>query len=196
MNQATRFLKGLIPSSLRSECTLYVGYQDVTPELWGDYLYIQTNAPTIFQAFEKEMPDIELEIVNEDQNLYRYSFSSEVYTKIVNPFLNGKYSSICRKYVERTFPSGNLAYLDEDWLPVWETTLEFLVCTKSDIIRRHWKEIHDILIPEDAEVWSKPEMENEIFAYEDSSKYCAENARSEFGPSGIGKIPLVYKGES
>lgn len=46
-----------------------------------------------------------------------------------------------------------------------------------------WEERLGVEFSDEQELWSKPEKENEIFKYEDSSKYCAENSRTVFGAS-------------
>lgn len=56
-----------------------------------------------------------------------------------------------------------------------------MVCNRSEKLKEMWEEYLNVTFSYDAEVWSKPERENEIINYENSPKYCAENLRTEFG---------------
>lgn len=48
-------------------------------------------------------------------------------------------------------------------------------------MREMWEERLGVDFSEEQELWSKPEKENEIYQYENSAKYCAENSRINFG---------------
>lgn len=99
MNQATLLLKGLIPAPLRDNTLIYLGNQKVTEERWGDYLYLQTSYELVEQVFEKE--GISVVIVEDD--IYRIDISSQIYQKIIEPFLQGKYSEMDKEYVNEHF---------------------------------------------------------------------------------------------
>lgn len=84
---------------------------------------------------------------------------SEWREKVVLPFLDGKYSQIDRDYVKKYFPEkiyqgGVLAQ-----------SVNYKILTKHEDLRYYWEAIIDTSLPEDAEVWSKPELTDEVFNY-------------------------------
>lgn len=72
-------------------------------------------------------------------------------TNIINPFMVGKYSKICRDYVEKNFNTGDPNYVN------------YMILKKSKYLKEYWEDRINVTLPEDAEVWSKPDLKKEIF---------------------------------
>jgi len=85
-----------------------------------------------------------------------FDIPAEAKQTIVAPFLLGKYSLIDRKYAEEKFNKLN----DKG-----ETVGNYLILTKDPRVLDYWLHVRDLYIPEDQEVWSKPEKEFEIYNY-------------------------------
>lgn len=79
---------------------------------------------------------------------------------VVEPFLQGKFSKVDRKYVDRYFP-------DEPGHRLYGNGLVF---RKSPAKKSFWETKLDTTLPPDAEVWSKPQKKKEVYGYvKDSS---------------------------
>lgn len=111
MNQASLLLQGLIPYLLRGS-KLYLGHQSITPEEWGNYLYIETSRDDALSILENS--NLNPVIVND--NLYRLDISSDTYLKIIKPFLKGKYSLVDKEYVKNNFEK-SFKKVGKDWKP-------------------------------------------------------------------------------
>ena len=104
-----------------------------------------------------------------------YEFTEDFKQKVVKPFLEGKYSQIDRDYVESKFakniidantgkltPAPNYRILTKDpsILDYWKYDYTNL---QDPVDKRFWATQTTLHIPEDAEVWSRPLQENEIY---------------------------------
>lgn len=70
--------------------------------------------------------------------------------------MDGKYSKIDRDYVAKHFPNdpGHRLYGNR------------LVLDKSGVLRKLIEEELDVKLPKGAEVWARPKLEQEVYAYE------------------------------
>jgi hypothetical protein len=90
--------------------------------------------------------------------MFRFSLSPGARENIVKPFLDGKYSKIDRDYVKEHFNklvSGG-SQLSTNWM----------ILNKHESLRKYWEEQIGTTLPQDAEVWSRPEKIDEIYNYE------------------------------
>ena len=79
---------------------------------------------------------------------------------VVIPFTEGRYSELDKKYVEMYFPK---IHFGEDGP---SRPLNRRVIDRDPLLRKWWRTKYEIEIPEEAEVWSKPEKAHEIFGLE------------------------------
>ena len=86
--------------------------------------------------------------------------------EIVDPFLKGKYSEIDRTYVRSHFKqvimNGYEGIFSKNWM----------VLNKSPHLKREWESILGVELPEDAEVWSRPTKNEEVYNYK---QYAIDN---------------------
>lgn len=163
MKQIQKSLSFLTPAFININkypvTNTYLG--DVTyygDDRWGEHFFIEFG----------ELSDIQLkELRAREDYVFEYyptttstiivlSIPEEIKTNIVIPFIDGKYSEIDRKYVRNNFSRytsfGNLS-------------INFLILHKSSILKKYWEEQIGVELPENAEVWSRPEKKDEVLNY-------------------------------
>ena len=84
---------------------------------------------------------------------------------IIVPFLKGKYSEIDRDYVTKYFKQQEFVGYDSWGYPQYRELINYKVLTKSPDLKEYWEKRLDVELDPDAEVWSRPEEENEILNY-------------------------------
>jgi hypothetical protein len=77
---------------------------------------------------------------------------NEVYDK----FVEGKYTKIPREYVKAYFKPRLYAGTDEYGISIWKPSKNYLILTGDKVIRKQIEEDLKVVLPEDAEVFSKP----------------------------------------
>lgn len=70
--------------------------------------------------------------------------------------MEGKYSEIDRDYVKTNFPKYNSNASE---------SINYKILTKSKELKEYWETILDVELDSDAEVWSIPELKDEIKYY-------------------------------
>ena len=94
---------------------------------------------------------------HKDHTVFKFTFSPELRETVVKPFLNGKYSLINRQFVDDYHPRHigiSLARNPSN-----------LILTRDESLRNTLETELGVRLPEDAEVYSRPEKENEIYGY-------------------------------
>jgi hypothetical protein len=90
--------------------------------------------------------------------MFKFGFDEKAVEKIVKPFIEGKYSLIDRDYAKEHFNKlvvgGN--QLSTNWM----------ILNKHEYLKKYWEEQIGMKLPDDAEVWSRPEKHDEIYDYE------------------------------
>lgn len=87
--------------------------------------------------------------------MFVFRLNAEDKFKVVEPFLEGKYSKVDRTYVDKFFPND----------PNHSNYGSRLVFDKSSLLRDQWEDKLGTALPLDAEVWSKPTKQKEIYGY-------------------------------
>lgn len=138
----------------------YLTPPDDTSELeWGDSFILEIDKNKKSQKFCDELEAntyFKFKIdVGEDKEHYVFEIPENIKEDVVNPFLDGKYSKIASWYkakFNRYSPDGtiNTNYQILYKLPQLRSTWEFLIGQE---------------LPKDAEVWSKPLKEKEIYGF-------------------------------
>lgn len=151
---------GLLNSYLGS--VEYTGSSD-----WGELIFLEFNTSKLSSTFLSELRNSEHynDEYDPTSNTVHIVFRiPEKYLEtVVQPFLEGKYSKIDRNYVKQYFPP--MVLTDSGgYLP----SMNYKILTKDQGVANYWREFRGLDIPEDAEVWSRPEKEDEIYGYKES----------------------------
>jgi len=124
----------------------------------GQYLYLLMESDKKEKAkwlTEKALYEKTLVGSNSEEYLLVFKIPEEDYYQVVTPFMKGKYSEISREYVDKNFSPivriGNVAVTD----------ITYSILKKSQALREEWEELLNTTLPEDAEVWSTPDIDNE-----------------------------------
>ena len=125
-------------------------------DTWGEYLffvYKETIDEELLNHF-RSRPNYVTEYCP-DKGLITFVFSFDEFTKerIVAPLLEGKYSKVDKGYVDRHFPNQHLHRLYGNRM----------VFDRHESMRKMWEERIDVELPKNAEVWSKPLKQEEIY---------------------------------
>jgi len=127
---------------------------------WGNYIYLLIDANNAsVETLKQNNLYIDYYYPSPTEIMLIYKITNEDKLSIVRPFLEGKYSTIPKDYVDRNFTkflNGNL-----------NTT--YAILTKAVYIKKFWEE-RGIDIG-DNEVCSKPKKGLEIYGYEEDSDY-------------------------
>ena len=136
-------------------CPEYQGNDD-----WGKYMYITYNNwkngdPQIKQEIKDSSIDL---FTNEVDGLITLVFEiPKKYEIDVQYFIRGEFSKIDKEYVNANFPVYLINSKGEKILNPNRGILD-----KADFIREAWEFEHNVKIPEDAEVWTKPSKDREL----------------------------------
>lgn len=166
MNKSSQFLLPLIKSKGRKSNEFFIdSYLGDDTSTLGDNLYLLFSKQMDAETSEKYKNAANFSTSYEVPNgvMYVFSLTEEEKEKIVKPFLQGKYSELDKTYVEKFFP------LD----PKHALYGNRLVIEKSPKYVKYWSE-QGVEIPADAEVWSRPDLTNEIYSYGYSELFLSE----------------------
>lgn len=154
----------------------YLGAYHKTKDEWGKSIYLLFDLNQISPTFRTELikkPEyISAELIDSDL-LLEFEVTENNYNTIVKPFLDGKYSKICREYVRRNF---NEVVKGTNGKP--DLSNNYKVLTKHPDLRKYWEGRIGVEFTEDMEVWSRPEKEDEIYGYPKSDSELAPEAGS------------------
>ncbi len=157
MNKSSQFLLPLIKSEGRKSNEFFIdSYLGDGTSTLGDNLYLLFSKQMDAETSEKYTKAANFSTSYEVPNgiMYVFSLTEEEKEKIVKPFLQGKYSELDKDYVEKYFP------LD----PKHALYGNRLVIEKSDKYVKYWSD-QGVELPANAEVWSRPDLTNEIYNY-------------------------------
>lgn len=149
----------------------YLGMYSKTKDEWGKSIFLSFKIERISEYVRKLLinhSDFVSITIDKDLLIFEIKVNYEDYTKIIVPFLNGKYSQICRDYVTKNFPKIllNPRRISSNWK----------VLTKHPDLKKYWEDRIGVTFTEDQEVWSRPEKEDEIYGYPKSDSELAPEA--------------------
>ena len=155
------------PLIAKSITNTYLGHAHYEgSNVWGNYFYIQiVNElldPTLLSNLRNHN-QYETEIDDIDWVLFAFKFTPEQKTKIINPFLEGKYSKIDREYVRENFPMNSNGKVSMNWRILNKDTWQIPHGIMP--LREYWHRRIGQAIPVEGEVWPKAKMEYEIYDY-------------------------------
>lgn len=154
--------------SLKAPINLYGDYYEGTFK--GDVhheTYKEWESPYILMVYNDKLPTalatylsthpqfVEQYSPRKGHMTFVFKVSDQDQAGVVRPFLEGKYSKVDRKYVDRNFP-------DEPGHRLYGNGLVF---RKSPAKKSFWETKLDTTLPPDAEVWSKPQKKKEVYGY-------------------------------
>lgn len=124
----------------------------------GEKLYVELDS-TCSSTYLKELtkhPQYSNLRMDGDNYLIEFDIPKKWKETVVDKFIEGKYSEIDRDYVKTYFPK---------YTSTASESMNYKILTKSEELKEYWETILDVELDQDAEVWSIPELEDEIKNY-------------------------------
>jgi hypothetical protein len=141
----------------------YLGWTKHLENAYGQYIYVLFDKNLIpasrLQELDNHNALIDKKLMD-DVIVYIFSMNNDFKKDVIEPFIQGKYSQIDRKFVQQAHPT----HISEDTLSYGKNKAR-LVLDKSPEIREEWEEQLGVKLPTNAEVWSIPSKEDEILDY-------------------------------
>jgi hypothetical protein len=132
-------------------------------DTWGEYIYLAFDKDKVNNEFIANTllrhSDYISSYFTDTVLIVKYSIPEEYKESVVGKFIEGKYSEIDRKYVSENFQEFIRANFGV------KSSYKYLVLTKSDNLRNYWEDRLGVTLPENAEVWSRAEKEDEMLHY-------------------------------
>ena len=138
----------------------YIGnYEFEGTDDWGNYLYLEVdnliNENNIELLRKHKWYVGEYDPTNVSI-MFIFQPSEDIRREVVKPFYEGKYSQISKSYVNKYFNTqSNLGLKPLQWK----------ICNRNSSMKLYWEERIGVTLPEDAEVWSRPKKQDEIYGY-------------------------------
>lgn len=126
---------------------------------WGNYIYLELKRDTpgyLIRHLRNHSWFINEYDPTTESIIVVMEPDDDVKKKIIEPFLQGKYSKIDKDYVNKYF---NYVY------PDGTRPINWLILNKDKSLWNYWENKINGL-PKDAEVWSAPRKIDEIYRYE------------------------------
>lgn len=144
---------------------VYLGDVSRRGELdWDEVLYLELKKPPspVLQEYLTEGNGFIDNYQDENGYVYVKELDGEELNWIITPFIKGEYSKIDREYVRKNFPRK----YQQTLTGLVKQSVNYMILTKDDSLRKYWEEDKGLNLPESAEVWSAPLRKNEIRNYE------------------------------
>lgn len=169
MTKTTSFIKQILNITHKSFVTnglldCYLGNYHKTKDVWGHSLYVVFDVSKILLTFREELMrrhDYISADLHGNELIFEFSINTDVRLKIIQPFLLGKYSEICRDYVQKNF---NRVTLNSNTGKIGPSN-NWKVLNKDASLKKFWENKIGVIFTEDMEVWSRPLKEEEIYGY-------------------------------
>ena len=154
-----------IPSNhlWRGLVSSYAGNYDYTGnDTWGEYLSLLYRAADVTEeqldAIRKNKGYTHEYDPDEEHIMFVVKIPTKYKKEVVTPFLKGEYSKISKEYVNAHFKQTTTG---------GSYSTNWLILTKDKSLRKFLEDQIGVPLPPDAEVWSRPRKEDEIYNYED-----------------------------
>lgn len=129
---------------------IFLGIKHANKKEYGKHLYALVSTDYDFSSFTNYIDEISVD----NNRLLRFKIPKKYKKSVVKPFIEGSYSKIDKKFVHK-FTNKKLN--DQTINSVWK------IFHKAPSIKEYWEHRIGVVLPEDAEVWSKPIKSQEIF---------------------------------
>jgi hypothetical protein len=132
-----------------------------------DYVESSTIGEKFVLVYKEEVPTIDEQLQAKPQFeakyesttrdgkavVYVFTIPQNLQEKVVKPFLEGAYSKVDRTYVEEHFPDTLGSRLKQNRM----------IFDKHPAFRKYWEDRIGTPLPDDAEVWSRPKVNEEVW---------------------------------
>ncbi len=146
------------PPSVSSYENAYLGDYVYSGENYGENLFLLYPSDVLSEDLKQKLeahPQFVTTYQPQDGKvMFVYKLDEATKEKVVKPVIDGQYSKVDRTYVESNFPVNSTTL-----------TTNRMVFDKHPRLAQMWEERIGVALPEDAEVWSKPKKEVEIYRY-------------------------------
>lgn len=138
--------------------SVYVGDVEYSGDTWGENIFLLLDTTDEMEISKYRKSEYYIYELDKEDNkvMLVFSIPEDLGNKVVQPLLDGKYSQIDRKYVNKHFSK-----YTEQGLP----SSNWMILHKSDVLRKYWEDRIGVSLPEDAEVWDAPTKKTEIYGY-------------------------------
>lgn len=150
----------------------FCGHIKESEKDWGKHIYL------LFDKVPKDLMDnlssnneLKDVIYENDKVLLKFRLKELDYLKVALPFIRGKYSEIDANFREKNH--SRKIFIDGKTID----NPTYLAMIKSDILRQRVEKMIGQELPEGAEVYSRPEMDEEIFSPTKLSSHDIENPK-------------------
>ena len=182
MTKSASFIRKILPFPLaeldnNGYIDTYIGNYNETKETWGQSLYLVFDMSKMTADYRLTLirhPDFRKIVMDKTNLIFEFEISLKDYKNIVEPFLNGKYSQICREYVNTNYTRTTL----DKKTGTTKVSNNWKIFHKDRDIAKYWEDRIGVKFTEDMEVWSRPEKEDEIYGYPKSDSELAPEAGS------------------
>lgn len=104
----------------------------------------------------------------------------------IKPFIEGKFSEINKRLINfypKFVPTGKVTRIGNSSIArqVMGFCLQRKIHQKSNDLRYYWEERIDCNLPEDAEVWSKPNLDEEYYRSSETGTTSSEDQQGGVG---------------
>lgn len=137
----------------------YISHAD-EKELEGQRIYLLFEKSKLSDEFREQLKnreDYDKTLTGKKEEIFSFKVPDNIYYTVVIPFMAGKYSEINRSYVNKFFsPLVKVG-------PHIVHDITYAALTKDSSLKEYWEDRIDMELPEDAEVYSAPIMEEETY---------------------------------
>lgn len=133
-------------------------------DVLGSHLILEFKSPNLGESLLQKLQnhkwfDQVLKVTK--STLVVFKLSEKFREQVVVPFLKGKYSEIDRTYVHKYFSPQS--WDGSKWIP----SANWQILHKDPKLKKYWEQLLEVTLPDNAEVWSIPEIDDETYTYEE-----------------------------
>lgn len=144
--------------SVASYENAYLGDYEYTKDEYGENLFLlyptDTLSEDLIKKLEAHPQFVTTYVPTDGKTMFVYKFDEHTKDKVVKPVIEGKYSKVDRDYVESNYP-----------LSSSKLVTNRMVFDKHERLKQMWEDRIGTTLPDDAEVWSKFRIQDEIYRY-------------------------------
>jgi hypothetical protein len=119
----------------------------------------------VMRIHENFLDEYDVEVSGTHYVVFRVKLHDK-WAHVKEELITSKYSEIDRNYVQKYFKPKVFSGRDVYGQPIYKDSTNWLILTKSPILKEQLEEALDVVIDEDLEVWEKLHSSEEIFRYE------------------------------
>jgi hypothetical protein len=136
----------------------YLGDYEYAKDEYGDNLFLLYSTELLSEDLKVKLeahPQFVTTYQPTDgKSMFVYKFDEQTKKTVVKQVMEGKYSEVNRDYVESNYP-----------LSSSKLVTNRMVFDKHERLKHMWEERIGTALPDNAEVWSKPRKQDEMYRY-------------------------------